>query len=471
MEYQENKMGTHKILPLLISMSVPPTISMLVNSLYNIVDSIFVASLGTDALTAVSLAFPIQNLILAIAVGSGIGVNSYAARKLGERNQLEADSTASHGIVLAVIHYLLLCIAGFIFIPPFFNMFTDNSRILEMGYSYTYIVTFLSFGTIIQIAIEKIIQATGDTVSPMILQIIGAVVNIILDPIMIYGYFGFPAMGVSGAALATICGQMVSLICSVYVLYFRNKDIKADLLKTEVAMLEVDSNIVQVKNLIDVEMKRLKIETGLQNEQDLQLVGFTVPEALSEGINFDVDMVTAKTQSLDALIAKNNVEYAKAEKMVAFSDNLPKVNAFVQYGGYERESLDDTFQNEEWRGGVSVSWELFNFGSGIDSYRAANESYKIEKLNDSIAQDNIEINLTTAYSEVIRLEKLRTAMRSSLEASQENYNIDTERYKAGLLSTQDYLNSEAQLRQSKVDYNQAEADYLVAFEKYRSLLI
>lgn len=247
--------------------------------------------------------------------------------------------------------------------------------------------------------------------------------------------------------------------------------IKADLLKTEVAMLEVDSNIVQVKNLIDVEMKRLKIETGLQNEQDLQLVGFTVPEALSEGINFDVDMVTAKTQSLDALIAKNNVEYAKAEKMVAFSDNLPKVNAFVQYGGYERESLDDTFQNEEWRGGVSVSWELFNFGSGIDSYRAANESYKIEKLNDSIAQDNIEINLTTAYSEVIRLEKLRIAMRSSLEASQENYNIDTERYKAGLLSTQDYLNSEAQLRQSKVDYNQAEADYLVAFEKYRSLLI
>lgn len=247
--------------------------------------------------------------------------------------------------------------------------------------------------------------------------------------------------------------------------------IKADLLKTEVAMLEVDSNIVQVKNLIDVEMKKLKIETGLIDETDLQLADLTVPEELSKGIDFDKDMVTAKTQSLDALIAKNNVEYANAERMVAFSDNLPKVNAFVQYGGYERESMDDTFHNEEWRGGVSVSWELFNFGSGIDSYRAANEGYKIEKLNDSIAQDNIEINLTTAYSEVVRLEKLRIAMRSSLEASQENYNIDTERYKAGLLSTQDYLNSEAQLRQSKVDYNKAETDYLVAFEKYRSLLI
>ncbi len=247
--------------------------------------------------------------------------------------------------------------------------------------------------------------------------------------------------------------------------------IKADLLKTEMAMLEVDSNIVRVKNLIDIETKKLKIETGLTNEDDLTLVDFTVPEDLSEKIDFDKDMVTAKTQSLSALIAKNNVEYAKAEKMVAFSDNLPKVNAFVQYGGYERESVDDTFHNEEWRGGVSVSWELFNFGSGIDKYRAANENYKIEKLNDSIAQDNIEINLTTAYSEVVRLEKLRVAMRSSLEASQENYNIDTERYKAGLLSTQDYLKSEAQLRQSKVDYNKAETDYLVAFEKYRSLLI
>ena len=247
--------------------------------------------------------------------------------------------------------------------------------------------------------------------------------------------------------------------------------IKADLLKTEVAMLQVDSDIVRVKNLIEVEMKKLKIDTGLTNETDLNLVEFTVPEGLSESIEFENDMVTAKTQSLDALISKNYVEYAKAEKMVAFSDNLPKVNAFVQYGGYERDSMDDTFHNEEWRGGVKVSWELFNFGSGIDQFRAANESYKIEKLNDSIAQDNIEINLTTAYSEVLRLEKLRIAMRSSLEASQENYNIDTERYKAGLLSTQDYLNSEAQLRQSKVDYNKAETDYLVAFEKYRSLLI
>lgn len=247
--------------------------------------------------------------------------------------------------------------------------------------------------------------------------------------------------------------------------------IKADLLKTQVSLLDVESQIVQVKNQIEVAMKQLKIDTGLVNEEDLNLVEFMVPENLSEGINFDNDMVIAKTKSLDALISKNNVKYAAAEKMVAFSENLPKVNAFAQYGGYERESMDDTFHNEEWRAGVKVTWELFNFGSGIDSYRVANQSYKIEELNDSITQDNIEINLTSAYSEVIRLEKYRVAMKNSLEASMENYQIDTERYKAGLISAQDYLNSEAQLRQSKVDYNKAESDYLVAFEKYRSLLI
>lgn len=240
MEYQENKMGTHKILPLLISMSVPPTISMMINSMYNIVDSVFVASLGIDALTAVSLAFPIQNLILAIAVGSGVGVNSYVARKLGERNQLEADSTAAHGIILAILHYILLCTLGFIFIRPFFQMFTNNNEILKMGYNYTYIVTFLSFGTIIQIAIEKILQATGDTVSPMVLQIIGAVANIILDPIMIYGYFGFPEMGVTGAAVATVCGQIIALLCSLYVIFYKKQEVKIS-----IKNFKWDSNIVK----------------------------------------------------------------------------------------------------------------------------------------------------------------------------------------------------------------------------------
>lgn len=228
MSKQENKMGTHKILPLLLSMSIPPTISMLINSLYNIVDSIFVARLGTEALTAVSLAFPIQNLILAIAVGSGVGVNSYIARKLGEKEFDTANKTAGNGITLAILHYLVLCGLGLIFIKPFFEIFTKDSSILNMGVSYTYIVTFFSVGTITQIAIEKILQATGNTLAPMFLQIIGAVTNIILDPILIYGYFGFSPMGVKGAAIATIIGQITALLCSIYVLFFRKQEIKVE---------------------------------------------------------------------------------------------------------------------------------------------------------------------------------------------------------------------------------------------------
>ena len=248
--------------------------------------------------------------------------------------------------------------------------------------------------------------------------------------------------------------------------------IKADLLKTEVALLEVESSIIQVKNAITVEMKKLRIETGISSNEDIEIVDFTVPRNLSKSIDIDTDMEIAKNDSLAALIAKNNVEYAKAERMVAVSDNLPKVNAFVQYGGrYERNNIEDTFHNEEWRGGVSLTWEFFNFGSGIDEFRAANEGVKIEELNNNLTKDDIEIAITTAYSEVLRFEKLRAAMKSSVEASEKNFEMDTERYKAGLISTQDFLNSEAQYRNSKVKYNKAESDYLLSFEKYRSLLI
>lgn len=229
MEYQENKMGTHKIMPLLLSMSVPPTISMMTSSLYNIVDSIFVARLGTEALTAVSLAFPIQILIIAVAIGSGVGVNSYVSRKLGEKDFDEADSAAEHGLVLSVIHFIILSVLGFLFIKPFFQMFTDNQMILNMSYTYTYIVTFFSLGIIMQIGIEKTLQATGNTLTPMFLQIIGAGTNIILDPIMIYGYFGFPAMGVTGAAIATICGQIIALLCSFYVLLYHKQAVKINI--------------------------------------------------------------------------------------------------------------------------------------------------------------------------------------------------------------------------------------------------
>lgn len=247
--------------------------------------------------------------------------------------------------------------------------------------------------------------------------------------------------------------------------------IKADLLKTEYSLLDIESQIVKVQSSIITEKKNLKIELGIPESEDIDLKDLVIPTNLSENINFNKDMITAKNQSLNALIAKNKVEYSKAEKMVALSDNLPKVSAFASYGGTERLHSSDVFHDEEWRGGVQVEWELFSFGSGIDAYRVAKENYKIEELNNSITQDNIEINLTTAYSEVLRLEKYREAMRSSLEASRENYKIDKKRYEAGLLSTQDYLNSEAQYRTAQMNYNSAETDYLLAFENYRSLII
>lgn len=247
--------------------------------------------------------------------------------------------------------------------------------------------------------------------------------------------------------------------------------IKADLLKTEYSLLDIESQIVKVQSSIITEKKNLKIELGIPESEDIDLKDLVIPTNLSENINFNKDMITAKNQSLNALIAKNKVEYSKAEKMVALSDNLPKVSAFASYGGTERLHSSDVFHDEEWRGGVQVDWELFSFGSGIDAYRVAKENYKIEELNNSITQDNIEINLTTAYSEVLRLEKYREAMRSSLEASRENYQIDKKRYEAGLLSTQDYLNSEAQYRTAQMNYNSAETDYLLAFENYRSLII
>lgn len=247
--------------------------------------------------------------------------------------------------------------------------------------------------------------------------------------------------------------------------------IKADLLKTQYSLLDIESQIVKVKNSIDTEKKNLKIELGIPVNENIDLQSLNIPDNLSSNINFDKDLMTAKNESLNALISKNKVEYSKAEKMVAFSDNLPKVSAFASYGGTERLHSGDVFHDEEWRGGVQVDWELFSFGSGIDAYRVARENYKIEQLNDSITQDNIEINLTTAYSEVLRLEKYREAMRSSLEASKENYAIDKKRYEAGLLSTQDYLNSEAQYRTAQMNYNSSETDYLIAFERYRSLII
>lgn len=211
----KNTMETKPVFPLLMSMSVPPMISMLIQSMYNIVDSIFVAKLGEEALTAVSLAYPLQNLALAVAVGLGVGANAGIARNLGAKKQERVDQIAAHTIFFTAVHAILFILLGIFLTKPFIGMFTQNEQVMQWGCEYSYIVICLSSGSLFHIAIEKMFQSCGKMLIPMAMQALGAIVNIILDPIMIFGYFGFPAMGVKGAAIATVIGQFAACILSV----------------------------------------------------------------------------------------------------------------------------------------------------------------------------------------------------------------------------------------------------------------
>ena len=223
MEQNQTFMKEKPIFKLLISMSVPVMFSMLIGSLYNIVDSIWVAKLGTDALTAVSLAFPLQNMIMSVGVGMGIGVGSVISMSLGAGNRKRADQTASLGIALAGFHCILFLLAGIFFTKPFLSMFTNDPKILEWSCDYTYIVMCVSFGQLLQMCLEKIFQGIGKMKTTMYLMASGCIINIILDPILIFGWFGLPAMGVTGAAVATVIGQIGALL--LYILVCLRTDI------------------------------------------------------------------------------------------------------------------------------------------------------------------------------------------------------------------------------------------------------
>lgn len=224
-ERKENKMGTMPVGKLLISMSLPVMISMLVQAMYNVVDSIFVAHYSENALTAVSLAFPVQNLIIAVGVGTGVGINSLLSRRLGEKKFEDANATAENGIFLAVLSWIAFAVIGGLFSETFLKMFTQTQEVVEMGTQYLQICTIFSFGLFMQLTVERIMQATGITIYNMITQSLGAIVNIILDPILIFGYFGMPRMGVAGAATATVIGQIVAMILGFVFNHYKNKDV------------------------------------------------------------------------------------------------------------------------------------------------------------------------------------------------------------------------------------------------------
>lgn len=211
-EIQQNKMGYKPMLPLVVSMSLPAMFSMMIQALYNVVDSIFVARYSPQALNAVSLAYPLQMIMISFAVGTAVGVNSLIARRLGAKNYKEADAAATTGIVLALANWVLFLIIGAFLSAPFIRLFTSDATVIEYGTQYLTIVLCVSVGMMTGNMGEKILQSTGNMIIPMLTQLLGAVINIILDPLFIFGIGFFPEMGVAGAAVATVIGQICSMI-------------------------------------------------------------------------------------------------------------------------------------------------------------------------------------------------------------------------------------------------------------------
>lgn len=211
----ENKMGVQPVGRLLASMAIPMMISMLVQALYNVVDSVFVSRLSENALTAVSLAFPLQNLMIAVGAGTTVGMNALLSRALGAKEQDKADRAANTGIFLALCSFVVFCVFGLLFSPIFFRLQTDVAEIVTAGTAYGQICLGASIGLFCQFTFERLLQSTGRTHLSMCTQIIGAVINIILDPILIFGLLGAPRMGVAGAAVATVSGQCVAAVVAL----------------------------------------------------------------------------------------------------------------------------------------------------------------------------------------------------------------------------------------------------------------
>ena len=220
-DINENIMGYESIPKLIAKLSLPLMLSMLIQALYNVVDSIFVARVSENALTAVSLAYPLQSLMIAFGIGTAVGVNSYLARKLGEKKNDEAEAAANNGFFLSIITWLVFALFGFIGTRPFISLFTDDPELIQLTTEYISICLVFSFGIFIDITAERIMQATGDSIHPMIAQSLGAITNIILDPVFIFGF----GMSVKGAAIATVIGQIVSMVAAL-IFVSRNKYIR-----------------------------------------------------------------------------------------------------------------------------------------------------------------------------------------------------------------------------------------------------
>ena len=221
----ENKMGVMPVGRLLAGMAIPMMISMMVQAFYNVVDSVFVAQLSENALNAVSLAFPLQNLTIAVGIGTAVGMNALLSRSLGEKNQEVVDKAANTGIFLALCSFVVFALVGIFLSRPFFLAQTDVTEIVDYGTDYASICLTFSLGLFCQMCFERLLQSTGKTALAMVTQLCGAVTNIILDPILIFGMFGAPRMEVAGAAVATVIGQSVGAVMAIIINLVHNREI------------------------------------------------------------------------------------------------------------------------------------------------------------------------------------------------------------------------------------------------------
>jgi len=246
---------------------------------------------------------------------------------------------------------------------------------------------------------------------------------------------------------------------------------KPDILQTEYSIEDIRAQMINIKNVIDTNMEKLYIRTGINKSEPLNLVPFNIPNNFSEKINLNSDLKQAIDESLSAKIAEEQVKIASATRMAAVGELLPQVSAFASYGTGERTSFERSYKDAEWTGGVQVSWKLFSFGSDLDSYRVAKLQEEQEELRENSAKENIEINVRSAYLNLLSLEKQIASQGKALEVAKINFELNQEKYDAGLISTVDYLDFENTYRQARIAYNKVLLDYYYAFETYRSLLI
>lgn len=240
MDSKTVRMGYMPVGRLLATMSGPAIFSMLINALYNIIDSIFVAQIGEDALTAVTIGGPIQFFMVSMGVGTGVGINSLISRRLGAKKFEDANNAANSGLKLAIFNWLIFVIFGIFFAKPFIEIFSNDPSIVKQGVSYLSIVTVISCFCMLELLLEKIFQATGNMIYPMITMITGALVNTIVDPILIFGLLGAPKLGVTGAAISTVFAQFVSMSVGIYFIKRKNIGLKVNLLD-----LKIDFKIVK----------------------------------------------------------------------------------------------------------------------------------------------------------------------------------------------------------------------------------